>query len=106
MKIQDCKDIADYMKMCGVKSVDKLTKEQVFAWANAGMMGVETEIAVGIVEHGMNGRMPDVTKAVKMLKQAIKENKTFTCAYIMPESCESIEETDDNAREYFGMSVY
>ena len=106
MKIQDCKNITDYLKMCGVKSVDKLTNEQVFAWAYAGKMGVETEIAVGIVEHGMNGRMPDVTKAVKLLKQAIKENKKFTCAYIMPESCEPIEETDDNAREYFGMSVY
>ena len=51
MKIQDCKDIADYLKMCGVKSVDKLTKEQVFAWAYAGKMGVETEIAVGCLHH-------------------------------------------------------
>lgn len=105
MKIEDCKNIAEYLEICGVKSVDKLTNEQVIAWAMAGKMDVMTEISVGIVVHGMNGRKPDVTKAVKLLKQAIKENKTFTCSYTMNESNEKIEETDDNAREYFGMSV-
>lgn len=105
MKIEDCKNIAEYLKMCDAKSVDKLTQEQVIAWAKAGKMGAMTEISVDIVVHGMNGRKPDITKAVKLLKQAIKENKTFTCAYTMNESSEQIEETDDNAREYFGMSV-
>lgn len=106
MKIQDCKNVADYLKICNVKSVEQLTNEQVFAWIKAGKTNIQTENALWTVEHGECGRMPDVTKAVKLMKQAIKEGKTFVCTYMMQESHEAIEETDDNARDYFGMDVY
>jgi len=102
MELSECNTIDDFLQICGVKSVDELSDSQVLDWASSGKMGLETEISVGIVVHGMNGRKPDITKAMKLLKRAIKENKTFTCAYVMHESCNGRREIPC---EYFGMNL-
>lgn len=104
MNFEDCKDIKDYMAFCNVKSIDELSDEQVLMWAKSGKMGLKTKVSAGIVELGMLGKKPNREKAIQLLKQAITENKTFTCSYIIRESCDgSINVKDDN--EYFKMIV-
>ena len=105
MNNEDCKNITDYLNICNVNSVDDLTNDQVLAWAKSKNMGILTRVSVRIVEKGMYGRKPDMEKAILLLKQAIKENKDFTCAYIENESCKGPNKTDGNKREYFAMGI-
>ena len=100
--VDDFDNIKEYLRFFNIKTIDDMTDEQVLDWARAGKMGVKTQVAVGIVEHGECGRMPDKKKAVKLLKQAIKENKEFVCTYIMHESCNG---RQDIPKEYFGMEI-
>ena len=105
LNIEDCKSITDYLNKCNVSSIDDLTNEQVLTWEKKKKMGVLTRVSVRIVEKGMYGRKPDMEKAIMLLKQAIKENKEFTCAYIENESCKGPDKNDGNKREYFSMSI-
>lgn len=102
INIENCKSIEDYLILCRVRSIDDLTKDQVLAWAKSGKMGLGTKISVDIVEHGLFGEMPDMDKAIQLLKQAMKEQKEFFCAYVENESCEGPGETD---YETFEMGV-
>lgn len=104
MNIEDCKDIKDYMALCNVRSIDELSDEQVLMWAKAGKMGLKTKVSVGIVEIGMLGKKPNLEKAIQLLKQAIAENKTFTCSYIIRESCDGPINVKGD-KEYFKMIV-
>lgn len=105
INIENCKSIEEYLILCNVRSIDELSNEQVLAWAKARKMGLMTRVSVKIVEKGLYGRKPDMEKAVKLLKQAIKEQKEFVCAYIENESCAGPQKTDGNKREYFAMSI-
>lgn len=102
MKIEDCNSIIDYLRMCSVQSVDDLTDDQVMAWAKSGKMGLNTKNSVGIVEYGLFGEFPDRKKAITLLRQAIKEQKEFFCAYVENESCDGPDEAD---YETFEMGV-
>lgn len=104
MGIEDCKDVKDYMSYCNVTSVEDLTDEQVLSWARIGRMGLKTKISVKIVEFGIFGKIPNREKAIKLLKQAMEENKVFSCSYIVQESCDGPNNTKDNY-EYFSMRV-
>lgn len=97
--------IEEYLRVCGVKSVDDLSKEQVFAWAKRGKMGLRTKISVDIVENGLFGEKPDTNKALLLLKQAIKENKQFSCSYIELESCEDPDDNIEITNESFEMGI-
>ena len=102
MELSECNTIDDFLQICGVKSVDELSDSQVLDWASSGKMGLETENSVGVVVHGMCGRKPPFRKAINMIRKAIKQNKTFTCAYVMHESCNGRHEIPC---EYFGMNI-
>ena len=105
MNIQDCKDINDYLQMCGVNSIDSLTKEQVFAWVKAEKTTIVTENSLWTVENGAYGCFPDEKKAVSLIKQAIKEGKSFYCSYVMNESYGQVEESDSDNHERFFMMI-
>jgi len=105
IKIENCKNIADYLRLCGVHSVDELTSEQILAWARSGKMGIKTKISVDIVEHGIYGQMPDKEKAIKLLRQAIKEQKSFICVYIENESCDGSHMKNETSDGYFVMKI-
>lgn len=97
MSIEECKDLKDYISICNVSVIDDLTDEQVLAWAKSGKMGLKTKVSAKIVEYGMLGKMPNREKAIHLLKQAMAENKVFTCSYITRESCDGpIKKTDNN----------
>lgn len=104
MNIDNCKTIKDYLTVCKVASVDNLTDEQVLDWAKTGKMGLKTKISANIVEFGMFGKKPNRVRAIQMLKQAIVENKVFSCTYILRESCDGpiIVEGDSEA---FSMKI-
>ena len=89
INIENCKNIAEYLILCNVQSVDDLTKDQILAWAKS-------------VENGLFGEMPDMDMAIRLLKQAILENKEFYCSYLEEESCI---EPDDTEHEFFEMSI-
>lgn len=102
MNIENCKRISDYLSLCNVKSIDDLTNDQVLAWAKSGKMGITTQVSADIVENGFFDEMPNMEKAILLLKQAMKEGKEFICAYIESESCEGPIESDE---ESFAMSI-
>ena len=102
--IDNFMDITEYLKQCKVGTVDDLSAEQVLAWAKAGKMGLTTELSVDIVENGLYGVKPDYNLAIKMIKQAIKENKAFYCSYIEQESCEGPVE-DESSDDDFDMYI-
>ena len=105
INIENCKSIEEYLIFCNVRSIDELSNDQVLVWAKSGKMGLMTRVSVKIVEKGLYGRKPDMEKAVILLKQAIKEQKEFVCAYIENESCTGSDKTKENKREYFAMSI-
>lgn len=85
MTIKDCKNIGDYLKMIGAKSVDDLTVDQIFDWIHAGKVDAVTENSAWIVEHGDVGRKPDMAAAIPLLKEAIRTGKPFVCCYVAAE---------------------
>lgn len=101
MKIEECKNITDYLRICNVQSIDDLTDEQVIEWAEAGKMGLQTELSVDTVMFGMFGVKPNKQEAIRLLKQAIKEKKTFYCSYVENESCDGPIEKNN----YFDMAI-
>ena len=105
MNIHECNNIEDYLQMCCVDDIDSLTKEQLFAWVRAGKTDVDTENSLWTVENGELGHFPDENKAVSLVKQAIKEGKSFYCSYVTNESYGLIENTDKGERERFMMMV-
>lgn len=95
MTIKDCKNIGDYLKMIGAKSVDDLSIDQIFDWIHAGKVDADTENSAWIVEHGELGRKPDMTVATRLLKEAIRTGKPFRCCYIMDEGViDDVDEPD------------
>ena len=105
MKIEDCKSIVDYLRMCNAQTVDDLTDDQLLAWAKSGKMGLNTKNSVSIVEYGMFGELPNKKRAIMLLRQAIKEQKEFFCSYVEDESCEKPDETQEGGHEYFVMRI-
>lgn len=103
--MEKCLDITGYLEACGVSSVDELSDEQILVWARSGKMGMKTKLSVDIVEYGLFGEKPDTEKAMNLLRQAIKEQKEFTCAYIEYESSEGPLGEDEINRESFMMSI-
>ena len=101
--INECKDIKDYLILCNVNNIDKLSDSQLIAWAKSGKMGLKTLFSIENVINGAFNEKPDYNKAISMLKQAILENKEFICAYILNESCEASTESDGDKFEYFKM---
>lgn len=104
MRIEECKNINDYLIFCQVQSIEELTDEQVLIWAKSGMMGIRTVVSTDLVEDGMHGRKPDKKKAVQILKQAMGENKEFICSYILRESYGDPIKDNDND-EFFWMGL-
>ena len=102
INIENFKNISKYIILCNVQSVDDLTKDQILAWAKSGKMGIATQVSADIVENGLFGEMPDMDMAIRLLKQAILENKEFYCSYLEEESCI---EPDDTEHEFFEMSI-
>lgn len=105
IRIENCNNLEDYLRMCHVDTIDKLSDDQLMDWARSGKMGLKTKISVDIVENGLFGEIPDKKKAIMMLKQALHENKEFVCVYIENESCEGLHGADDSNIEYFDMSL-
>ncbi len=105
MNIQECKGIEDYLQMCGVTSIDSLTKEQLFGWVKAGKTDIITKNSLWIVEHGKFGDYPDESEAISLIKQAIREKKSFRCGYVTNESYGRIDKSKTNKRERFIMMV-
>lgn len=103
MNIQDCENIEDYLQMCGVDNIDSLTKEQLFAWIKAEKVDIVTENSLWTVENGACGHFPDEKKAISLIKQAIKEGKSFYCSYATNESYGRVDNIDK--RERFVMMV-
>lgn len=101
--INNCKDIKDYLKLCNVDTIDKLSDSQVMAWAKSGKMGLNTKSSIDYVENGEYGRKPDYNKAIRILRQALRENMEFICAFVFNESCDGPIITDGNEFEYFEM---
>ena len=105
INIENCKSIEEYLILCNVKSINDLTKEQVLAWAKSGKMGLVTQFSIDIVENGMFGVMPNMDKAIKLLKQAMLEKKDFYCSYVESESCNGPLEEDDAICDSFEMFI-
>ena len=105
INIENCKSIEEYLILCNVKSINDLTKDQVLAWARSGKMGLTTQISVDIVEHGLFGEMPNMDKAIKLLKQAMLEKKEFYCSYVENESCEGPLEKEEAILDSFEMYI-
>ena len=103
MNVQDCNSINDYLSMCGVNSIDLLTKDQLFAWVKAGKVNIVTENSLWTVENGACGHFPNENKAISLIKQAIKEGKSFYCSYAKNESYGSVENSEKS--EHFIMMV-
>lgn len=105
IKIEDCENLEEYLALCHAKSVDDLKRAQVLAWARSGKMGLDTQLSVDIVEHGLFEKKPDKKKAVQLLKQAMVEKKEFYCMYVENESCNGPMEEGENEHEYFKMYI-
>ena len=103
--IHECDNIEDYLQMCCVDDIDSLTKEQLFAWVRAGKTDMDTENSLWTVENGELGHFPDENKAVSLIKQAIKEGKSFYCTFITNESYGAIQKNNNEGRESFLMMV-
>lgn len=75
--------LQEYLKKCNAKDVDALTDKQVADYIRDNVSCV----SIDLVENGVYGKKPDRAKAYKLMRQSLKENKIFMCAYDDGESC-------------------
>lgn len=91
MKTEDikrCNSINEYLKIIHKDSIDDLTFNEIADWVKAEKMDSLTRFSVEMVEYGYCDHFPNKRRATKLLRQAIKEGKSFSCSYIMNESAD------------------
>jgi len=102
-EIKKCNTINDYLNLLGKRRIDDMTFEEIADWIHAEKMSVITKVSFSMVEDGFLDHYPDKEKVTSLLKQALRENREFECAYIMNESCDGSNVKDYT--DYFDMGL-
>lgn len=73
----------EYLKKCGVTSVQGLTDKQVLSFFMMGYAGIESEVAASYAINGGFGLNPiNKEKAYKLMRKAIEEEGVLRCQFV------------------------